>query len=383
MSKSDYYDLLGVPKHATPEDLKKAYRKLAMQHHPDKNQGNKESERKFKEISEAYEVLRDEQKRAAYDRHGHAAFEQGGMGGGAGFEGFPFGGAGFGDIFEEMFGEILGGGGRRGGRGQQASPRGSDLRYDLDITLEEAFNGVDKKITLARSATCATCHGEGAAPGTTPTACATCAGHGRVRAQQGFFTIERPCPSCHGAGRVIKDPCKTCLGAGRVREDRALNVTIPAGVENGTRIRLAGEGEAGLHGGASGDLYVILTVEPHPLFQREGANLLCRMPIPMTLAALGGTIEVPVIDGTMTEMKVEAGTQSGHQTRLRHKGMSILRTHGRGDLYVELAVETPMHLSKRQRELMEEFATEAEKNQSHPASDSFFKKVKEVFGVKS
>ena len=380
MAKHDYYELLGVAKDASAEDLKKAYRKLAMQHHPDKNQGNKESEHKFKEISEAYEVLRDEQKRAAYDRHGHAAFEQGGGGAGAGFEGFHFGG-GFGDIFEEMFGEILGGGGaRRGGGPQGGSPRGADLRYDLDITLEEAFAGVEKKINVVSGISCEACQGQGAAAGTAPVTCSMCGGHGQVRAQQGFFTIQRPCPTCHGAGRVIKDPCKNCLGTGRTRQERMLAVTIPPGVEDGTRIRLAGEGEAGVRGGGRGDLYVILTVAAHPLFQREGANLLCRVPIPMTLAALGGVIEVPVIDGTMTELKVEAGIQSGHQARLRHKGMSVLRSHGRGDLYVELTVETPAHLNKRQKELLEEFAVEAEKHKSHPASDGFFKKVKEVFG---
>jgi molecular chaperone DnaJ len=374
--KADYYDLLGVSRTASPEDIKKAYRKLAMQHHPDKHGGHKEAETKFKEINEAYEVLRDQQRRAAYDRFGHAAFENNGAG--AGFGGFDFA-AGFGDIFEEMFGEILGGG-RRGGRQQQHSPRGADLRYDLTVTLEEAFRGVEKTIKIFSHTTCAACKGQGTAPGTSPETCATCDGHGRVRAQQGFFTIERTCPTCQGAGRVIKSPCKNCLGVGRVRKERTLAVTIPAGVESGTRIRLAGEGEAGQHGGPSGDLYVILNVGAHTLFQREGANLFCRVPVPMTLAALGGTIEVPTIDGVMTSLKIDAGVQSGHQARIKHKGMSVLRSQNRGDLYVELLVETPVHLSKRQKELLEAFAKEAETHKTHPASENFFKKVKEALG---
>ncbi len=374
MAKADYYELLGVPRDASADDIKKAYRKLAMKHHPDKNHGNKDAEHKFKEISEAYDVLRDGQRRAAYDRYGHAAFEQGG---GGGFSGFEFA-AGFGDIFEEMFGEILGGG-RRGGR-QQRSPRGADQRYDLTIALEEAFRGAEKTIKVSSLAPCPDCKGQGTAPGTSPVMCEMCQGHGRVRAQQGFFTIERTCPACQGAGNVIKNPCKNCQGIGRIRKERTLAVTIPPGVENGTRIRLAGEGEAGQHGGPPGDLYVILSIEPHPLFQREGANLFCRAPVPMTLAALGGTIDVPVIDGTMTEMKVDPGTQSGHQTRLKHKGMSVLRSSARGDMYVELMVETPVHLSKRQKELLQEFAVEAEHHKTHPASEKFFNKVKEVFG---
>jgi molecular chaperone DnaJ len=376
MPKTDYYELLGVSRDASPDELKKAYRKLAMQHHPDKNHGNKDAEHKFKEISEAYEVLRDPQRRAAYDRYGHAAFEQGG---GGGFGGFDFGGVGVGDFFEEMFGEILGGG-RRGQRQQGGGARGNDLRYDLQITLEEAFRGAEKTIKISSLATCEPCKGQGTAPGTSPVTCAMCDGHGRVRAQQGFFTIERTCPTCQGAGRVIKDPCKNCHGVGRVRKERALAVNIPPGVENGTRIRLAGEGEAGQQGGHAGDLYVIIALAPHPLFQREGANLYCRVPIPMTLAALGGMIEVPVIDGTMVEMKVDSGVQSGHQVRIKHKGMTVLRGAARGDLYVELIAETPVHLSKRQKELLQEFAIEAEANKTHPASEGFFKKVKEVFG---
>lgn len=378
MSKADYYELLGVSRDASADELKKAYRKLAMQHHPDKNHGNKDAEHKFKEISEAYDVLRDEQKRAAYDRYGHAAFEQGGMGGGGGFGGFDFAG-GFGDIFEEMFGEILGGGGRRGGA-QEGGQRGADLRYDLSLSLEEAFAGIEKTITVSTMVLCEDCGGKGAAPGTSPTNCSMCGGHGRVRVQQGFFTIERTCPTCQGAGQVISDPCKNCRGVGRVRKERTLAVTIPAGVENGTRIRLSGEGEAGLRGARPGDLYVILSVNPHPMFKRDGANLFCRVPIPMTMAALGGKISVPVIDGSTTEVDIKAGTQNGHQQRLRSKGMSILRSASRGDLYVELFVETPVHLTKRQKELLEEFAVESGENRTHPESESFIDRVKELFG---
>ncbi len=377
MSKTDYYELLGCAKNASADELKKSYRKMAMQYHPDKNPGDKAAEHKFKEINEAYDVLRDDQRRAAYDRFGHAAFEQGG--GGGGFGGFEFSG-GLGDIFEEMFGEILGGGRRGGGGQQQANNRGADLRYDLDISLEEAFKGAEKTVKIATSIACKDCKGQGTAPGTSPTTCSMCGGHGRVRAQQGFFTIERTCPTCQGAGKVIKDACKSCLGIGKTRQERTLSVNIPPGVEDGTRIRLAGEGEAGTRGGHAGDLYVILTVGPHQLFQREGANLYCRVPIPVTLAALGGTIEVPVIDGSVTEMKVDVGTQAGQQVRLKSKGMSVLRSAARGDLYVELMVETPVHLNKRQKELLQEFATEAEKHKTNPASEGFFKKVKDILG---
>lgn len=379
--KVDYYELLSVSRTASGEEIKKSYRKLAMQYHPDKNPGNKEAEHKFKEISEAYQVLSDEQRRAAYDRYGHAAFEQGGPGGGAGFGGFEFG-AGFADIFDEMFGEILGGGARRGGNGPQGAQRGSDLRYDLDITLEEAFTGIDKQITIPNSITCTDCKGQGAAPGTQPTECTMCRGQGRVRAQQGFFTIERACPTCQGAGRVIQNPCKKCAGAGRVRQERTLAVVIPPGVEDGTRIRLSGEGEAGMRGGNPGDLYVILGIHQHPIFQRDGANLYCRVPIPMTTAALGGTIEVPTIDGGSTEVKVDAATQSGQRSRIKQKGMSVLRSTSRGDLYVELAVETPVNLSKRQKELLKEFEAEAAQNKTHPESEGFIGKVKEALGKK-
>jgi len=374
-AKVDYYELLGVPRNASAEDIKRAYRKLAMKYHPDRHGGHdKNAEAKFKEINEAYDVLRDEQRRAAYDRFGHAAFENNGMG--AGFGGFDFA-AGFGDIFEEMFGEILGGG-RRGAR-QQQNQRGADLRHDLTLTLEEVFSGAEKTIRIFSLATCADCKGQGTAPGSSPETCPMCEGHGRMRAQQGFFTIERTCPTCQGAGRVIRNPCKTCRGLGRVRKERTLAVKVPAGVEDGARIRLAGEGEAGQRGGPPGDLYVVVSVTPHGIFQRESANLYCRVPIPMTLAALGGKIEVPSIDGEMTEIRVPAGTQPGYQVRIKHKGMPVLRGHARGDMYVELMVETPVNLSKRQKELLEEFASEAGKNKTHPASESFFRKVKEHF----
>jgi molecular chaperone DnaJ len=371
MAKPDYYETLGVARNATPDDMKKAYRKLAMQFHPDRNPGNKDAEHKFKEVAEAYEVLSNEQRRAAYDRFGHAAFEQGGAGTAGGFE---FG-AGFADIFDEMFGEILGGGQRQSGNGPQ---RGQDLRYDMEITLDEAFRGIEKPISIPNSTSCNDCRGSGAAPGTQPTECTMCRGAGRVRASQGFFTIERACPTCQGGGRVIKSPCGKCGGQGRVRQQKTLNVVIPPGVEDGTRIRLAGEGEAGTRGGNPGDLYVILDVMQHPVFQRDGANLYCRVPIPMTTAALGGTIQVPTVDGDMADLGVDAGTQTGQRTRLKNKGMSVLRSSSRGDLYVELVVETPAHLNKRQKELLQEFAEISDARKTSPESESFLDKVKDL-----
>ncbi len=372
--KPDYYETLGVAKNANADDIKKAYRKLAMQHHPDRNHGHKDAEHKFKEVAEAYEILSDEQRRAAYDRFGHAAFEQGA---GSGFGGFEFG-AGFADIFDEMFGEILGGGQRQ--QSANSAQRGQDLRYDLEISLEEAFKGIEKPITIPNSMTCGDCKGIGAAAGTQPTECAMCRGVGRVRATQGFFTIERTCPTCQGGGRVIKTPCPKCKGQGRVRQQKTLNVAIPPGVESGTRIRLSGEGEAGTRGGNPGDLYVILEVLQHPVFQRDGANLYCRVPIPMTTAALGGTIQVPTIDGAMTDVGVDPGTQSGQRTRIRNKGMSVLRSNSRGDLYVELTVETPAHLSKRQKELLQEFAEISDARKTSPESEGFLDKVKGMLG---
>ncbi len=376
MAKQDYYELLGVAKGASADEIKKAYRKMAMQYHPDRNQGDKDAEHKFKEISEAYDVLKDEQKRAAYDRFGHGAFENGRGGAGGGFGGFDFGGGGggFADIFDEMFGEFMGG--RRGGGA--ASGRGQDLRYNLEIGLEEAFKGTTANVRVPTTVACDSCSGSGAAAGTQPVTCPTCQGHGKVRAQQGFFTIERTCPACHGQGRVIKDPCKSCGGAGRLRKEKTLQVNIPAGVEDGTRIRLAGEGEAGLRGAPPGDLYIFLAIAPHPIFQRDGANIHCRVPIPMTTAALGGTVEVPTIEGSRTKVTVPPGTQSGHQFRIKGKGMSVLRSQQRGDMYIQAVVETPVNLTKKQQELLREFDT-AGKEGSHPQSEGFFAKVKELW----
>ena len=380
MAKQDYYEALGVSRDADHDEIKKAYRKLAMKYHPDRNPDDKAAEQKFKEVNEAYEVLKDEEKRAAYDRFGHAAFEQGGPGaggfGGGGFEGF---GGGFADIFEEMFG----GGGFGGGRGRggpEQTGRGSDLRFNMDITLEDAFHGKSTEIRVPTSVQCDVCHGSGAKEGSQPVTCSTCSGTGRVRSQQGFFTVERTCPSCHGQGKVIKDPCSNCSGSGRVHKEKTLSVSIPAGVETGTRIRLSGEGEAGLRGGPAGDLYIFINVRPHRIFQREGANIHVRVPVPMTTAALGGSVEVPTVDGHRARINIPSGTQSGQQFRLRAKGMSMLRTTSRGDMFVELTVETPVNLTKKQKDLLEEFRAEGGDESSHsPESGGFFSKVKELW----
>ncbi|MFT5539890.1 MAG: molecular chaperone DnaJ, partial [Alphaproteobacteria bacterium] len=320
MAKQDFYETLGVDRSADAAALKKAYRTLAMKYHPDRNAGDKDAEQKFKEIGEAYDVLKDEEKRAAYDRFGHAAFDGAAAGAPSGGEGgFGFGG-GFADIFDEMFGDFPG---RRGGGGGGASQtRGADLRYNMDITLEEAFAGKQATVRVPTAAPCDTCSGTGAAKGSKPTTCSTCKGHGRVRAQQGFFTIERTCVSCQGQGQVIDKPCTTCRGAGRVNKEKTLAVSIPAGVEDGTRIRLTGEGEAGLRSGPAGDLYIFLTVKPHKYFQRDGSNIYMRVPIAMTKASLGGVIEVPTVEGGRARVTVPEGTQSGHQFRLKGKGMS-------------------------------------------------------------
>ena len=367
MSKQDYYELLGVSRGVGLRELKKAYRSLAMKYHPDRNSGDSGAERKFKEVSEAYEVLKDDQKRAAYDRYGHAAFENGGRGRSGGFD---FSG-GFADIFEEMFGDVMGGRRTRSGRG-------NDMRFNLEIGLEEAFSGKQATIRVPGSVSCDGCKGSGAAGGAEPVTCRTCGGIGKVRTQQGFFTIERTCPSCAGAGRVISDPCRDCGGSGRVRQDRSLQVNIPAGVEEGTRIRLAGEGEAGMHGASSGDLYIFLAVRPHKLFQRDGADIYCRVPIPMVTAALGGPVEVPVVDGSRAQVTVPSGAQSGAQFRLRGKGMTILHSKSRGDMYVQVQVETPVSLNKRQRELLEEFQDQGGEK-THPESHGFFARAKEFF----
>jgi len=372
LAKADFYETLGVPRGADEKELKAAFRKLAMKFHPDRNPGDAEAEMRFKEINLAYEVLKDPQKRAAYDRFGHAAFEQG-MGGAGGH---PFAGAGgFADIFEDIFGDIMGGGRRRSSGGRE---RGADLRYNMEITLEEAYSGRTAQIRVPTAIACDACSGSGAKPGTQPTTCAMCAGSGRVRASQGFFSIERTCPQCGGRGQTIKDPCPKCSGQGRVTEERALSVNIPAGIEDGTRIRLAGEGEAGQRGGPAGDLYIFLSVKPHELFQRDGADLYCKVPISMTTAALGGQFEVTSLDGSQTRVKVPEGTQNGRQFRLKGKGMPVLRQPQMGDLYIQVAVETPQNLSKRQRELLEEFE-QLSSNDNSPQSSGFFSRMKDFF----
>ncbi|MDH3476379.1 MAG: molecular chaperone DnaJ [Rhodospirillales bacterium] len=372
MAKQDYYETLGVGRGASAEELKKAYRKLAMQYHPDRNQGDGSAEHKFKEISEAYEVLKDKERRAAYDRFGHAAFEGGpGARGPGGFD-FSFA-SGFADIFDEMFGEFTG-----GRRGSQAS-RGADLRYNMEVSLEDAFEGKAAQIRVPTSVICDGCEGSGAEAGSAPVNCGNCQGRGRIRAQQGFFTIERTCPGCHGAGRVIEKPCRSCDGTGRRHKEKTLQVNIPAGVEDGTRIRLAGEGEAGLRGAPPGDLYIFLTIEPHRFFQRDGANIYCQVPIPMTTAALGGDIEVPAIDGGRARINVKPGSQSGQQYRLKGKGMSVLRSHARGDMYIQVGVETPVNLTKRQQELLREFETAGKGKKTSPESEGFFSRVREFW----
>ncbi len=372
MAKQDYYDTLDVNRGAGAADLKKAYRKLAMQYHPDRNPDDASAERRFKEVSEAYAVLRDADKRAAYDRFGHAAFENGGGGPGAGGFDSNFG-AGFADIFDEMFGEFMGGG--RGGGTQ----RGADLRFNMEISLEEAFEGKTAEIRVPSSISCDICAGTGAAKGSSPIACGGCKGRGRVRAQQGFFTIERTCPHCNGIGRVIEKPCTNCQGAGRVEKTKSLKINIPPGVEEGTRIRLTGEGEAGVRGAAPGDLYIFLAVRPHRLFQRNGADIYCRAPIPMTTASLGGTIEVPAIDGSRARVTLPAGTQANRQFRLKSKGMRILRSNARGDMYIEVTVETPVNLTKRQKELLQSFEEAGKGRRTSPESEGFFTRVREFW----
>jgi len=346
MAKSDYYDLLNVGRDASDAEIKKAYRKLAMQYHPDRNPGDAEAEQKFKEISEAYEVLKDKEKRAAYDRFGHAAFDGAGAGGQPG--GFDFS-AGFADIFDDLFGEFTG-----TRRTRSGARRGADLRYNLEISLEDAYHGKKATIKIPATVVCDDCGGSGAEAGTRPKTCPACAGHGRIRSQQGFFTVERTCPTCHGSGQVIADPCRSCGGSGRVHKERTLSVNIPAGVEDGTRIRLAGEGEAGTRGGPPGDLYIFLTIRPHPLFRREGPHLHCRVPVSIVTAALGGQVEIPTMSGKRARLTIPEGTQSGRQFRLKGKGMPRLHGRGHGDLLVEVAVETPVNLTAKQKDLLRE-----------------------------
>lgn len=374
--EKDYYELLGLQKGATDVEIKKAYRTLAMKYHPDRNPGNAEAELKFKEVTEAYEVLKDSQKRAAYDRYGHAAFAQGAGAGGFGGFNFDFGGgsgAGFGSIFEDIFSEFMGGARRSR---QQEGVRGADIRYDLEITLEEAYKGLTKEIEIQTAVKCEDCHGTGAAEGSKAETCDTCHGTGRVRRQAGFFIEERTCPTCNGTGKVIKNPCKKCGGTGKISQKKVLEVTIPAGIDSGNRMRLAGQGEAGMNGGPNGDLYIFVHIKPHPIFKRDAANLYCTVPLSMTTAALGGEIDIPCIDGSSEKVKIDEGTQSGTEVRLRKKGMTMLQSKSVGDLFVRFTVETPTKLTDKQKELLKQFAEESK--ESSPQSTGFFEKLREL-----
>ncbi len=373
-TKRCYYETLEVERGADESTLKSAFRKLAMKWHPDRNPGDASSEVRFKEINEAYEVLKDGDKRAAYDRYGHAAFEQGMGGGGPGF------GAGFASSFSDIFEDLFGMAGQRGrGTGRE---RGADLRYNMEITLEDAYKGKTAQIEIPVSVTCDPCSGAGAKAGTKPKTCATCGGAGRVRQAQGFFTLERTCPSCQGRGQTIEDPCPSCSGSGRVTKERNLSVNIPQGVEDGTRIRLAGEGEAGVRGGPPGDLYIFLSLAPHDIFQRDGADLHCRVPISMVTAALGGEFEVPTIERGKTKVKVPSGTQTGRRFRIAGKGMPVLRSRQVGDMYVQVAVETPQNLTKKQQELLAEFE-KLSSGATQPEAAGFFSMVKDFFGSRT
>lgn len=369
MAKRDFYDVLGVSKDADEKTIKSAYRKLAMANHPDRNPDDEAAANRFREAAEAYEILKDDQKRAAYDRMGHAAFEQGGGGaGGAGFGGF---GGGFSDIFDQMFSEFSG----RGGNDRQR--HGSDMRYDMNISLEEAYKGAQKDINVTVAGSCDSCSGSGAAAGSRPVSCSTCGGIGKVRAQQGFFTVERACPTCQGAGETISDPCRSCHGQGRVQLSEELSVTIPKGVDTGTRIRLSGKGEAGLRGAPAGDLYIFISVKDHPIFERDATTIYASVPVPMTVAALGGSIEVPTLAGTMAKLKIEKGTQNGRRFRMRGKGMPALRGSGQGDQIVEIQVETPTNLTSEQEKLLQKFAQSGD---ASPKTASFGERVKRMFG---
>ncbi|MFZ3580744.1 molecular chaperone DnaJ [Loktanella sp. DJP18] len=377
MAKRDYYETLGLKKGAAADEIKKAYRQKAKELHPDRNSDNPKAEEQFKEANEAYEVLKDADKKAAYDRFGHAAFD-GGMGGGGGGrrpggpQGNPDFASAFSDVFDDLFGDFMGG--QRGGAGRPRAARGNDLRYNLRVKLEDAFTGLAKTINVPTAVQCGNCKGTGADDGSEPVTCPTCSGMGKVRAQQGFFTVERTCPTCNGVGQTIKNPCHVCHGAGRVEKEKSLSVNIPAGVETGTRIRLAGEGEAGMRGGPAGDLYIFIEVADHSLFEREASNLFCRVPVSIADAALGGEIEVPTIDGGRSRVKIPEGSQSGRQMRLRGKGMPALRGGPAGDMFIELQVETPVNLTSRQREILKEFGTLSKEN--NPQGSSFFKSVK-------
>lgn len=367
MSKRDYYEILGVQKNASDDDIKKAYRRLAMKFHPDRNPDNKEAEEKFKEAKEAYEILTDADKRAAYDQFGHAGVNpQAGMGGGAGFGGFA-------DAFSDIFGDIFGGGGQRRDRVY----RGADLRYNLEISLEEAARGSETKIRIPTLEECETCHGSGAKAGTKPQTCPTCGGHGQVRMQQGFFSVQQTCPHCGGSGKIVQEPCTTCHGQGRVKKHKTLSVKIPAGVDEGDRIRLAGEGEAGVNGGPPGDLYVQIHLKAHAIFQREGDDLHCEMPISFATAALGGELEIPTLDG-QARIRIPPETQSGKIFRLRGKGIKGVRSRDPGDMLCHVVLETPVNLSERQKELLREFES-LNQGRNNPKSKSFMEKVKEFF----
>jgi molecular chaperone DnaJ len=369
MAKRDFYEILGVSRACSEGEMKSAFRKAAMDCHPDRNPGSRDAEIRFKELNEAYQTLSDAQKRAAYDRFGHAAFEHGGgFGGGDGFA------SSMSDIFDDLFRDVM----NRGGGGRNGPVRGSDLKTNIEITLEEAFRGKVASITLPTSIACELCGGTGARAGAKPRVCATCGGQGRVRAQQGFFAIERTCPHCHGRGDIIDDPCQPCGGSGHVTRERTLSVNIPAGVEDGTRIRLGGEGEAGARGGPAGDLYIFLSTKPHPFFQRDGADLYCRVPISMVQAAIGGEVEVHTLAGGPAKVRIPEGTPSGKQFKLKHKGMPVLRSREVGDLYIQVNVETPQNLTKRQRELLAEFEAESS-HKTHPEASGFFAKMKDFF----
>ena len=379
MSKEDYYETLGVNKSSSDGEIKQAYRKKAMKYHPDRNKDDKQAEKKFKKINEAYYVLKDKEKKSQYDQFGHQAFEHGG----AGFKDVNFGG-GFSDIFEEMFGDfdddvgsIFGGGGRSGRT--KTKEYGTDLRYDMEVSLEEIFSGKKIIIHVPTKIKCETCNGNGYEADSKPETCPTCKGHGEVRSSQGFFTIQQTCPDCRGEGQVIKNPCNSCSGTGRVDKKKSLSVEIPAGVEDGTRIRLSGEGEAGYHGGPSGDLYIFIKEKPHSIFKRDVENLYCKVPIPMIDATIGGSIEVPTLDGSIVKVKIPSGTQSGSNFRLSNKGLPRFRQNGNGDLYLKAFVETPVNLSSSQKDLLKKFDSEKNKKTTSPQSEGFFNRLKDLW----
>ena len=379
MSKRDYYEILGCSKTASESELKKAFRSKAKELHPDRNSGNSAATEKFKKVNEAYDILKDPEKRAAYDRYGHAAFD-GSMGGGFSSGGSSNGdfASAFSDVFEDLFGDFMGGGNSRSNSSQRAN-RGADLRYYMQISLKHAFSGKKTNIDVPTSVSCDTCKGTGAQSGAAPTSCPTCSGIGKVRAQQGFFTVERTCPTCAGKGQIIKNPCRLCSGQGRVDKSKKLSVNIPPGVETGTRIRLAGEGEAGIRGGQPGDLYIFIEVEKHSIFEREGNDLFCRIPITMTTAALGGDMEVPTLDGGKTRVKIPQGSQNNKQLRLKGKGMPSIRGSSKGDLYIEILVETPVNLNAEQIQLLKQFENSCRDN--NPANKDFFSKVKNFWNT--